>query len=460
MSERPRVNGITEGVIWKQLLRYFFPIAFGTFFQQMYNTVDAVVVGRYVGKEALAAVGGTTGTLINLLLGFFVGLSGGATVVISQYYGARQAKTVSESVHTAYAFSLAGGLLVSALGVLLLPKGLVLLNTPQEIVEASKTYIRICFAGAPFMLLYNMGSGILRAVGDSRHPLYIQILCCVLNVALDLLLVRAFGMGVAGVALATMISTAVSAALVAAILMRSDDCFRLVLRRIRFHGAILGRIVRIGIPSGLQSMLFTVSNLYIQSSVNSFGTDIIAGWTAIGRVDSLVWMVFDAFGISVTTFAGQNIGAGRMDRVRKAMLQCAAMAAAFSALFTLAIALFGRDIMALFTDEQSVVDAGMKLLNCLYLFYIAYIPITVVSGVLRGAGETLRSMLMIAFGVCAFRAVWIFICRRIGTPVEPMIYSYGASWIATSALFLLYYRFGKWRQRISFLQKDTGEDAV
>ena len=453
MTDRIRNNAITEGVIWKQLLKYFFPIVLGTLFQQMYNTVDAIVVGQYVGKEALAAVGGTTGTLINLLVGFFVGLSSGATVVISRFFGAKDEKGVSDSVHTAFALSIAGGLIVTVLGLVFIPMGLGLLNTPPELIADAKLYIRILFAGLLFALIYNMGSGILRAIGDSKRPLYILIVCCVVNIVLDVVTVKYLGMGIAGAAYATVAAQAVSAALVVIILLRSRECYRLIPRRIRFHADILRSIIRIGLPTGLQSMMFTVSNLYIQAAVNRFGTDIIAGWTGVGKVDSLVWMVLDAFGISVTTFAGQNIGAGKMDRVKKAMLQCGAMAVVFCALFSLSMILFGRNIMGLFSQEESVVDSAMLLMRCLYWFYVVYVPIQVISGVLRGAGDTMKPMLMIALGICVFRTIWIFICLRLDTGIETMIYSYGASWILTAAMFVIYYCRGKWRERITLLQR-------
>ena len=245
-----RVNGITEGVIWKQLLIFFFPIMLGTFFQQLYNTVDAVVVGQFVGKEALAAVGGTTGTILNLLTGFFVGLSSGATVIISQYYGARRPAETSLAVHTSVALGIAGGLLFTVVGLLFSPIALRIMGTPEEIMDHALAYIRIYFAGMVFNLVYNMGAGILRAVGDSKRPLYFLIFSTLLNVALDLLFVVAFQMGVVGAAVATILCQAISAVLVLFTLMRSDDVYRVILREIRFHLPILRDIIRIGLPAG------------------------------------------------------------------------------------------------------------------------------------------------------------------------------------------------------------------
>jgi len=447
MATDIRSNGITEGVIWKQLLKFFFPIVLGTFFQQLYNTVDAVVVGQYVGKEALAAVGGTTGCLINLLVGFFVGLTSGATVVISQYYGAKDGEGVSKSVHTSIALALAGGLALTVVGFFLVPEGLRIMNTPEEIIRDSKTYIQVYFLGVIPMLVYNMGSSILRAIGDSKRPLYILIVCCIINIALDLLFVKTLGMGVAGVALATMIAQIVSGILVMLLLMKSDDCYRFRIRSTRFDGPILRHVLRIGFPAGLQSMLFTVSNLYIQSSVNIFGTDIIAGWTTLGKVDSLVWMVLDAFGISITTFVGQNIGAGKTDRVKRAVLVCGAMAMAFCLLFSGAVALFGDAIMSIFSSDAGVITAAMMLMGCLYPFYIIYVPVTILGGTLRGAGDSFRPMIFVGLGICLFRTIWIAVTRYTGAYVTFMVYSYPASWLLTSSIFITYYLKGNWMRR-------------
>lgn len=269
-----------EGVIWKQLLLFFFPILLGTFFQQLYNTADAIIVGKFVGKEALAAVGGATGNLINLLVGFFVGLSSGASVIISQYYGARKNAEVSASVHTAAALALAGGLLMTVLSYFLLPGFLVTMGTPVEILDQASTYTRIISLGMLPSLIYNIGSGILRAIGDSRRPLYFLIACCLFNIVADVLLVVGANMGVAGAALATILSQLLSAVLVIVTLCRTQQSYQLRPREIRFHGTILQRILQIGFPAGLQSVLYSVSNIIIQASMNVFGTDVLAAWTA------------------------------------------------------------------------------------------------------------------------------------------------------------------------------------
>ena len=313
------VNQITEGVIWKQLLLFFFPILLGTFFQQLYNTADTVVVGRFVGKEALASVGGSTAQIANLVVGFFVGLASGATVVISQFYGARDREQVNRSLRTAYAFSIVGGILITIVGILTASWLLELMNTPQQLMKDSLIYLQIYFGGILFVFVYNTGSSILRAVGDSKTPLYVLIVCCLLNIVLDLLLVVGFHMGVAGAAIATIFSQAVSAVLVTAALMRSDDIYQLQLREIRFFKQALISLIWIGLPAGIQSTMYSISNMVIQTSLNSLGTDTVAAWTAFGKIDSMYWMVNNSLGIAVTTFVGQNFGAGKYDRMKRSV---------------------------------------------------------------------------------------------------------------------------------------------
>lgn len=324
-AAEPIQNSITEGVIWRNLLTFFFPILLGTFFQQLYNTADAIIVGKFVGKEALAAVGGATGNLINLVVGFFVGLSSGATVILSQFFGGRRDQEVSHTVHTAAAFALSAGLMLTVLGVAFSPAILSMMGTPPDVMAHAVTYIRIYFLGMIPSLIYNIGSAILRAVGDSRRPLFFLMSACMVNILLDIVLVLGLEMGVAGAALATILSQTVSAALVIVTLMRTPLSYRLEPKKIRFYGYLLQRIVRIGLPAGLQSVMYSLSNVIIQASVNGFGTDVLAAWTAYGKMDGLFWMMVNAFGISITTFVGQNFGAGQYDRVRKSVRVCLGM---------------------------------------------------------------------------------------------------------------------------------------
>ncbi len=440
-------NGITEGVIWKQLLLFFFPILLGTFFQQLYNTVDAVVVGNFVGKEALAAVGGATGTVINLLVGFFVGLSSGATVIISQYYGAGKPAETSRAVHTAVALALAGGAVLTLIGIVFSPMILKAMGTPDDIIGHAVTYIRIYFSGTVFNLLYNIGSGILRAVGDSKRPLYFLIFCSLVNLGLDLLFVLCFNMGVVGVAVATLLSQAVSAALVVFVLVKSEMMYRLELKEIRFTGWILKDIVRIGLPAGLQSVMYSVSNIIIQSSINSFGTDAVAAWTAYGKIDGIFWMVIAAFGVAVTTFTGQNFGARNYHRVRKSIHVCTAMAMGATLLISGVLLLTGKYIYHLFTPDEVVIAKGMEMMNTLVPFYFTYVCIEVLSGAVRGTGDAVIPMIITCVGVCVLRMIWIFTAVPLYPDIKTVILSYPITWTVTSLLFIGYYLQGGWLRR-------------
>lgn len=440
-------NSITEGVIWKQLLVFFFPILLGTFFQQIYNTADAMVVGRFVGKEALACVGGSTAQIINLIVGFFVGLSSGATVVLAQYYGAKDERNVSKAMHTAAAFAIIGGLIITILGIVLTPQMLALLNTPENLMEGSGLYLRIYFAGAIFVFIYNIGSGLLRAVGDSKRPLYFLIVCCCLNIILDLVLVVGAHMGVTGVAIGTFISQGVSAILIIIALMRTQDMYQLKPKKIRLHGSIFKSLLRIGLPAGLESVLYTISNMIIQASLNSFGTDTVAAWTAYGKMDSLFWMVLSAFGISITTFVGQNFGAKKYDRMRKSVRVCLGLAIGVSLVLTVFFLALGHYVFMLFTTDQNVIQIGMGIMHIMLPGYTIYVFIEILAGALRGTGDVIIPMTITCGGICVLRVIWIMAAMPMRPQISTIIISYPISWIITAILFILYYTFRQ-RQRM------------
>ena len=432
-------NGITEGVIWKQLLIFFFPILFGTFFQQLYNTVDAVIVGRFVGKEALAAVGGSTGTLINLLVGFFVGLSSGATVIISQFYGGGREKRVSEAVHTAIAFSLACGVGLMVIGIAASPIALRAMGTPDDIMQYSLSYIRSYFLGIIPNLVYNMGAGILRAIGDSKRPLYYLMASCFTNIVLDLVLVVWLRLDVRGAAIATIVSQLVSAVLVVLQLLRTKDSYRLVIRKIRLNLFMVMRIVRIGLPAGLQSVMYSASNIIIQSSVNSLGTDTVAAWTAYSKIDSVYWMIISALGISITTFVGQNYGAGKLDRVKRGIYVCLGLSFLITAILSVTLYLGGGYIYLMFTADAAVIAKGMEILHFLVPAFATYVCIEVLSGALRGTGDCWIPMIMTAVGVCALRVLWILVAVPLKPDILTVVFSYPLTWSITSILFLVYF---------------------
>lgn len=441
------VNGITEGVIWKQLLIFFFPIVLGTFFQQLYNTVDAIIVGNFVGKEALASVGGTTGTLINLTVGFFVGLSSGAGVVLSQYYGAQDRENVHRSVHTAIALAILGGAVLMIIGILGAETAMRLMQTPEDIMAYSLTYLRIYFIGVIPQMIYNMGSGLLRAVGDSKRPLYYLVVACGVNILLDLLFVVVFKWEVMGVALATIISQLVSALLVLYTLIRSDTEYQLHPRAIHLTSSTLRKIIIIGLPAGLQSVMYALSNVIIQSSINSYGTNSIAAWTAYGKIDGLFWMIMGAFGVAITTFVGQNFGAHKMDRVHKSVKISIIMASLTAVFISVLFLTTGPYIYRLFTNDAEVIEIGMKILWILGPFFVSYVCIEILSGAMRGCGESLIPMIMTALGICGLRIAWIAYYMPQSVQLDKILQCYPLTWVVTSIFFILYYVQGGWLKR-------------
>ena len=440
-------SSITEGVIWKGMIAFFLPILMGTFFQQLYNTVDAIVVGNFVGKEALAAVGGSTSTLINLLLGFFIGLSSGATVIISQLYGARSMDGTRKAVHTAVALALTSGAFLTVVGFIVAPFALKAINTPEEIMEHSLAYLRIYFLGVVPNLFYNVGTGILRAIGDSKRPLIFLIISTMVNLVLDLLFVLGFKWGVQGVAIATIMAQTVSAVLVFITLINGADSYRLCVREIGFTKSMFFDIIRIGIPAGLQSVMYGLSNIIIQASVNSFGTDTIAAWTAYGKIDGMFWMTMDAFSVTVSTFVGQNFGAQKYKRMRQSIKTCAVMALTASIGISGLILIFGRNIYSMFTQDQAVIEIGMKMVWLMVPFYFTYLGVTVLSGSIRGTGDALVPMLITCVGICVLRVVWVFVMKPLYPHVETVLLSYPITWSVTSILFIIYYYKGGWLKK-------------
>lgn len=432
-------NRITEGSIFGQLLLFFFPILFGTFFQQLYNTADAMVVGRFVGKQALAAVGGSTSTLINLLVGFFVGLSSGATVVISQFYGARKADKVHWAVHTSIAFSVIGGIIFMIVGLVGSPWALEAMKTPEDVMGHAVVYIRIYFLGIIVNLVYNMGAGILRAVGDSRRPLYFLIASCFTNIILDVLLVAVLRMGVAGAALATITSQLLSAVLVVRALMKTDDMYKLEWKKVRIDQRMLQRIVRIGIPAGMQSVMYNISNVIIQAGVNTLGTDNVTAWATYGKVDGLYWMMINALGISATTFVGQNFGAGRLDRVRKGAGACMVIGVVLTASVGVVLYNGGHLLVELFTTDRQVQAISMDLLHFMVPTFITYIAIEILSGTLRGVGDAWMPLVITGIGVCAVRVLWIMLVLPHYHTIIGAAFCYPLTWSLTTVAFVIYY---------------------
>lgn len=432
-------NQITEGVIWKQLLIFFFPIMVGTLFQQLYNTVDAIIVGRFVGKQALASVGGSAAVLTNFVIGFFTGLSAGATVIISQFYGAKNLKQLSKGLHTAYAFSITVSLLISVSGWFATPALLHLLKTPADVIPDSILYLRIYFLGMIFTLTYNMGSSIMRAIGDSRRPLIYLIICCGINIVLDILFVIVFHMGIAGAAIATVISQGASAILVTRSLMKSYGILKLELRSIRFHGALLKSELKIGLPGGIQSFGYSISNIIIQAVINDFGTDTAAAWAAYGKLDAIFWTVCGSFGIAITTFAGQNYGARKFNRVKKSVRVCLGMALGVCGSLIVFLMVFCRPLYHIFTTDDAVVDIGVYMLRLITPSYVIFIFVEIFSGALRGIGDVLIPSAITLGGVLLVRLTWILFVTPLTGELSTLLYSYPLAWGATALLLIPYY---------------------
>ena len=438
MDER---NQITEGVIWKQLLIFFFPIMIGTFFQQIYNTADSIVVGRFVGKEALAAVGGSVNQIVNLVVEVFVGLTSGASVIAAQFYGAKDRKNLNKTLHTSYAFGITIGCIVGVLGFFLTDTVLTLMKTPQELMADSRIYLHIYFCGMVFNIIYNMGASILSAVGDSKKPLYVLMVTCGLNIVLDIILVVVCRLGVMGVALATVSCQGISSALVTVLLMKENPLFQLKLREIRFYGASLKSVLRIGIPAALEATMYTIANLIIQVFVNELGTDTVAAWGTFAKIDAVYWMVVNAFAISITTFVGQNYGAKKMDRVHRGVRTSMIMAFLMTGLMVVFMWFIGDTLISLFTTDTAVREICHGLIHFLVPTFFTYISIEILSGALRGVGDAWIPMFITGIGICGVRIVWMTAVLPHFHSLKGAAFCYPLSWVITTIAYFIYYLF-------------------
>lgn len=445
-------NQITEGGILRPLLAFFFPILLGTFFQQLYNTADAVVVGNYVGTVALAAVGGSTSTLIGLFVNLFVGVASGTTVIIAQCYGARDFDGVRKAVHTSVAIAIVGGAIATVVTLLGAGPALHAMDTPADVIPDATLYLRIYALGMIPSFLYNVGSGVLRAVGDTKRPLYFLIIACMTNIVLDVLFVVGFGMGVLGVALATVLSQVVSCVLVMVLLMRSTSVYSINRSEIGFTDYSLHRVLRVGLPAALQGNMYTIANIIIQSYINAYGTDTVAGWTAYGKVDGLFWMIMGALGISVTTFVGQNFGAQKYRRVRRCVRVGLLLGFGISTLCSLVLMLFSHTLLGWFTTSENVLNIGLRIAELTIPFYFTYVSVEVLSGAVRGAGDSFWPMIISASGICLLRIVWLLLAVPIFPGFDTIIVVFPISWAATSVIFAGYYLQGGWlRRRIAIM---------
>lgn len=431
---------MTEGNIVRHLTDFAVPLLIGNIFQQLYNTVDTWVVGNYVSNEAFSAVG-TVGPIINMLIGFFLGLSSGASVVIAQYYGANRRDKVHDAVHTAIFMTLLLGVAFTVLGILLVPTMLGFMKTPADVFPASSEYLVIYFAGVIGLMIYNIGSGILRAVGDSTRPFYFLVVSAVINTALDLVFVLVFHMGVAGVALATVIAQAVSALLVVLTLMHSHTCIRLRLRDLRIHFDMLKKILLVGIPAAVQMAITSFSNVFVQSYINVFGSDCMSGWTAYSKIDQLIVLPMQSIALAATTFVGQNLGSGRTDRAQRGTRIAVLMSMATTFLVMVPVLIAAPALVTFFNRKAEVIAYGSLFLRVISPFYLVMCIYQVYAGALRGAGNSRVPMIIMLASFVAFRQCYLFIMTRyISNEILPIAFSYPAGWLVCSGLMLLYYR--------------------
>ncbi len=431
---------MTEGSIARHIIVFAIPLLIGNLFQQLYNMVDTWVVGNYVGSAVFAAVG-SVGPIINVLIGFFLGFSSGASVVISQYYGAKQEEKVSQTVHTILVVTLILGVVFTFVGIGFTPLMLELMQTDPNVQPQSEAYLKIYFAGVIGLMIYNVASGILRAVGDSQRPFYFLCASAVINTVLDLVFVLCFDMGVEGVAYATIIAQGVSAILCIITLMRTKACIRLSLRELRIHWDMLGKIVRVGFPAALQMTITSFSNVFVQSYINVFGEAYMAGWTAYSKVDQLLFLPMQSIALASTTFVGQNLGKNLPERARRGSDLSLAIAAASTALLMIPILIFAPSVVYFFNKDTAVVEIGTILLRQITPFYILCTVNQVYSGALRGAGNSRAPMVIMLCSFVAFRQIYLFAASRLfpGNFLA-IAYGYPAGWLLCSAATFIYYR--------------------
>lgn len=440
MHLRPKDNDfIISGSIWKGILTYCIPIMIGSLFQQLYNMVDTIVVGNFVGTDALAAVGGSAGEVAGVTMWFFGGIASGATVTVAQHYGARNLQGVHRDIHNGYALALIGGALLTAVGIVFSRPLMTVMRTDESLMRDSLIYLRILFSGLIPSIIFNIGSGILRALGDSVRPLYYLITCCIVNIAGDLLLVLVFPLGVTGVAVATISAQTISAVLVTRRIMKLDDVYRLRIRKIRVYGEVMRVQLKIGIPGGFQSALFGIANMTIQSFINTLGKTTVAAFGAYRKIDALFWMVSGALGTSVTTFVGQNYGAGSISRVKESTRVTLIMHAIASAAVSALIVLLRRPLFRIFTDDPAVIEVGVKIVLGMSSFYLTYTLMEVLASSLRGLGIVGVPTALTLGGICVLRIVFIMIFMPIYHSVNVVIIVYPLSWAVTSLLFVIYY---------------------
>ncbi|MDD3423820.1 MATE family efflux transporter [Sphaerochaeta sp.] len=437
---------MTTGSIQRNLLSFAIPIFLGNLFQQLYHTADSLVIGNFVGKESLAAIS-SIGSLTMLLIGLFQGIFVGAGVVISKAFGEGDKAAVQKAVHTTVALGLSGGVLLTLLGYFFAPVMLVWMQTPPSVFDDAELYIRIYFLGISTLILYNTASGILQAVGDSRHPLYFLIIASVINIVLDLVFVAVFQMGIAGTAYATIIAQAVSAILSFRLLITTNDIIKVRLWHVRFHKGYLGPILRLGIPSGIQNSVTSFANVILQSSINLFGPSAMAGNGAFMRIQGFAFIPITAFALALTTFTGQNLGAGEYERVRKG--------ARFGVIFAMVLAetigllmYFGSEpLIALFSRDPEVLSFGVQKSHIASLFLWSLALSHAMTGIFRGAGRSIVPMSVMLAIWCIFRIIFIQVGLSIVMDIRVVYWAYPVTWTISAVIFVIYYFSVDWMRQ-------------
>ncbi len=429
-----------NGPLFGKIIKFTIPLIAAGILQLLFNTADMVVVGRYAGSNALGAVGATS-SLINLLINVFMGLSVGANVSVAHYYGAGKHKELSRAIHTSISLSILCGIFLLILGQLISAPMLTLMGTPEDILPLSVSYMKIYFLGMPMMLLYNFGAAILRSVGDTRRPLYFLLAAGFINIVLNLIFVIRFHMSVRGVAWATIISQTVSAILIVRCLIKNDGPCKLVLKELCLDKREAVRIARIGLPAGFQGAVFSISNVLIQSSVNSFGAVAVAGNTATSNIEGFIYNSMNAFHQTTLSFTGQNMGAGKYDRVKRILIICLLSVTATGLTMGLTARMFGRQLLSIYSTETAVIDYGMKRMNIIFPTYFLCGTMEVVVGSLRGMGYSVMPMTVSLLGACGLRIVWIMtIFSAYHTPAV-LYSSYPVSWLVTFSIHLCCFAF-------------------
>ena len=436
---------LTHGSIWKKMLFFALPLLLGNLFQQLYNTVDSLIVGNFLGTSALAAVS-SSGSLIFMLIGFLSGIAAGAGVIVSRYFGAGDHEKLRLTVHTTVAFGLVAGVLMTAVGVLLSPQILRWMDTPESVMPESVEYLRIYFAGSLGFVMYNIFVGILQAVGDSRHPLYYLIVSSVVNLVLDLVFIGLFHTGVGGAALATVISQVISALLCLVQLLRSKGPYRLHLREIRFHWEYLWQIIRIGLPSGVQNSIIAFANVIVQSDINSFGDMAMAGYGAYTKVEGFGFLPINSFTMALTTFVGQNLGARQYERTRKGARFGILVTVTMAELIGVVVFLLAPWLIAAFDSTPEVVEFGIAKARTAAIFYFLLAFSHSIAAVLRGAGKTLIPMLVMMVCWCVIRVTFLSITIPLTHSIQMVYWVYPLTWSLSSLAFLIYYKKAGWME--------------